>query len=1228
MSETEAWIRQAMQEAGVDYDTMEGLAFTPEQQVERTLPGITTSGGNSDDKMIMDALNEMPFVREALAAPPHPVDRTRAGADRLTAEVARVAGVPMTPAKMKQMAKYGVTEADDKYLMSKVKDVAYDAGAAVWRGTVKGAEGIFDLAQRGEYAVLAAIKAPNEMLVNVEKLLGADSPAEALDALYRTVKSSPPIAAAREIFSGVAGIEGKKEDWVDVVHTVAPEWAEENPWSAMAIGMGMGIALDPLTYLSFGTAGVMKAGIRVGGSAVSKKVVGKTLTRQGEQFFKAAREAGSSNARAWKMIADTVSDTTPIPKKFFQKAEGNIIRKGDEHIVTSIGLPFSRGQDYLIRVPGLKALRGAARELKNSKFGEAAIVKFSRKGIKAEVPDGLRNRIDTILKDAAKENRVMEQFARKYLIPLGDEGRVRVGQAMVKIRDKTDEWFRINQGKLASDAVEVKGIRREVFKELGLSQDEITAAGRLYHMHQRWGLMEKELGLMKELTQNYTPYIYNMIKDGKAFNALLGGRLGLWNKHFNRASKRINKVKTDALGNEIIDVTLGEGLRLAKGKPGARHTPLDKLDALYAQYQKAIPDKKLPEGLPWAKDRIFKSLDEARDAGLAPEMDALKLYLMRGLGSVRARRNAMLNEAKETFLKKNAGKLDARTTRMIDEEMELYGDVTKVVDNTFDKDFQNAYDNLLSVFKRSATIARVGFVFRTGMDELTRASILAGTRAYKGYDADAFRIAGQITEFVHHADMDKLAKLKFTNAWGDEFTGMDVHRIVRDHAVVQGKAMGGVGGGIGAERMLARFDKEVALGTAAGKGRKRVWTEALKYWRYPEKLTDMMKTMHVINGLKLGMDEAGAAKRALDISFDYANGLSKFEEKIMTRIMPFYTFNRFAIPALAKATVKSPGRVATFGRVQRQFFESINKLYNGFDTGKDTKLTEAERRSLDGNYILEMPVAFLGSTAENRGRFMAFNNFSLVDTFQTGVYDRRGNLDWARTAEKTVLATLTPFIKAPAESLWDYTTFSGRKISDSGKWASAGDFYKWMDEALPNDVKRFIGFEVAKDFEGKDTVYVNPMMLFAGMNMFPVLRDFQRLMDPGDNFGTKAMEVIGGTSVFDRDLAAGAERMVHGFKSEAGKIKSQIKKDATRDAERSVEEDFDELIELYTNLGPSVNTVEQALKQDLIRRATDVEVAKEAKRKSRKPRKLSKKQRAKKFKTVFPRIPVRRDLND
>ena len=93
------------------------------------------------------------------------------------------------------------------------------------------------------------------------------------------------------------------------------------------------------------------------------------------------------------------------------------------------------------------------------------------------------------------------------------------------------------------------------------------------------------------------------------------------------------------------------------------------------------------------------------------------------------------------------------------------------------------------------------------------------------------------------------------------------------------------------------------------------------------------------------------------------------------------------------------------------------------------------------------------------------------------------------------------------------------------------------------------------------------------------------------------------------------------------RLKSQIKKDATRDAERSVEEDFDELIELFNNLGPSVNQVEQALKQNLIRKATDVEVVKEFKR-PRRPRKPSRKEMIKKSKTIFPPIPVREDLSD
>lgn len=63
-----------------------------------------------------------------------------------------------------------------------------------------------------------------------------------------------------------------------------------------------------------------------------------------------------------------------------------------------------------------------------------------------------------------------------------------------------------------------------------------------------------------------------------------------------------------------------------------------------------------------------------------------------------------------------------------------------------------------------------------------------------------------------------------------------------------------------------------------------------------------------------GVDEAiASAKRAL---FDYGE-LTQFEEKVMKRIFPFYTFSRKSIPMLMQVAVDSPGRIGKYNQLKK-----------------------------------------------------------------------------------------------------------------------------------------------------------------------------------------------------------------------------------------------------------------------------------------------------------------------
>lgn len=1166
---TDAWSR-VLERAGWDGRTTEA-----DVDVRRTAPSAAPRRGLTLQDAWSDVFRKVGLDSELQAQSNHPVDRLKIKRNKFATNTAKVAGFTLSPSDMRRLSQDGFTEEDWRQMNNRFASVKKAPQEGLWHGVVKGAMGVFDILQRGEFAVLAGIKGIGDFSVNLESLFASDSPAETLDALYTLVDNSPPIAMLRELFSGIGGIQGQKYDAIDALTFLAPEFAKDNPYWTMALGTALGIAIDPTTYLSFGVGGLAKIPAK-GAGKLSTNFGGKALTAAGEKLIRESVSSGMSQARAYNHAADTLGSVSNA--RFAGRMKGAVRETTGSQLGFTLGAPFTRGQDFVVNIPGLGTMREAMTGLKQSKLGEAAIIKFSRKGTKEGMPKEFREGLEELVRAGKIEERHMEEFAEQVLIPLGDEGRNKIGRALLDARDQTEAMYR----KLDDLGIEYQtgdwafnNIREQAFKKWKLNTAEETAAMQLLGEFQRMGQLENEAHLLKNMVDNYFPLMYNLIKDGGAFNELVRGNVGLFNRIFNRVSKRSKKTRVDLFDEEIVDMTLDDALNIARNKPGARENPLETINLIQEQYKRAVRPKDLPAGLPWARDRIFKNIKEANSVGLSPETDALKLYLKRGMSSVRARRNAEINGWKKRLV--DEGTINPKQAAFIEAETKMYGDSKLPWERGFTEDFNRAYRMMLGQWKGMATIYRIGFSARTGVDEVTRGSVLQGMRAYKGWDAQSFDIAAQVVS-LKRKDPNMLKQIVVRNPLGEAYNGLDVFNAMRDMEVAQGLAMGGVGSGVGIENMLKRVDRGAALGTPAGKGKMAIWKETAKYWNWPEKMTDFVRTLHMVNGIKLGNNLEDAAKRALDLSFDYANGLTKFERSWMTGMVPFYTFNRFAIPALAKAAVQRPANLATFGRGQEMFFESINKLYNTLwnNDPAGAQLTDVERRSLDG-YLLEMPLMFLGMNKDKKARLMAFNNFNLVDTWQMGVWNQDGTLDRSRTFQKTVLAALTPFVKVPLELAFDKSFFTDRAVSEHSKLMGVGNYGEIFNRALPEEVKRFVGFEVADDYAGRKTAYLNPYMLFIAHQLFPPMRDLIRTADNNEEALTWAMEVFGGTSIYDRDLKMSAQWKKITFDKKKKEIESEIKKAAGKGRARQMETDFDELTGLIEAIGGDIGMIDAAL---------------------------------------------------
>jgi hypothetical protein len=153
----------------------------------------------------------------------------------------------------------------------------------------------------------------------------------------------------------------------------------------------------------------------------------------------------------------------------------------------------------------------------------------------------------------------------------------------------------------------------------------------------------------------------------------------------------------------------------------------------------------------------------------------------------------------------------------------------------------------------------------------------------------------------------------------------------------------------------------------------------------------------------------------------------------MKRIMPFYSFQRFAIPLIARATKNTPGRVANAGKAAKTMMEVYGKIHGGGE------LTPAEQSVLPG-WIIQQPYEHAGWDDEMNARFKTFNNYSPLDVMNfTEFNEATGKPDWAKSIQKAALSQLTPLIKIPLELAVNKSFFTDRELRGERGEQQLGD---------------------------------------------------------------------------------------------------------------------------------------------------------------------------------------------
>lgn len=992
----------------------------------------------------------------------------------------------------------------------------------------------------------------------------------------------------------------------DVIKRRAPEFARNNPKATAVLGFMGDVALDPTTYLGIGFA---KSGLTIGrrvltdvgkdallrlekdlagqtvltaadkklkteiykagtkGISAAEQTLDKATVRAGVQQTKAALEkelqylgidpdiatklaSGQyAKSRSARLALDELNGIAPgieygkskgvmrllAPEEIRERAEQRIVRLAEldtaiadkyfhkPALSLKIGLPFGKQKD-IMKILGVEALDKKIKSV--ATFRDLIIAKeipiVSKtidiaKGV-GSTARRLFTRPDdepfkaTITQLENDKNFIvgnMERTAVRLFGDLDEAGRKKISELGIQIDDETRKMEKV-WGRPVFQA-EADIIHNNLVAKAALAPKEMAVFSQLTQDYKTAMELEMEAGLLESFLYNYYPRYYQALADPGETSVLFKNRNGF------------------------------------------------------------------STSLSSSKARDFETMEEAIAAGFQPELDAAKIYVARMTSSRRAMAVKQFEDNINVMYSMPEGTKIGSDIFNKTVPSEIKDDIRTLGESVYPsgmnegvKNFLRGYDRLMGFYRKGATVAKLAFGPKQLTSNTMQLALGTGVSAFKSFDmrsmADAglllmdyYRgvgrkglpevfqtlfdkwtkggtgadsvLAGRVAfeRLVAEDDVQAFAKsYELINVFGQKYSGTDVIRLGREHGMVVNFDASG-------EQLFKQVQDLMEYNP---NNRWKLTKELIKFWKYPSTFETYSRMMGFVQGLRMGYSPKQAAEVVQKNLFNYVTGLTKFEKDFVRRVVPFYSFQRFVFPALAQNIVRQPGNVATM----EKFAGMMEKLI----APGDQRLTESEREILGDTVLIEQPFIFSGFDKEGKAAFNILNNFTPLDALSLFVYNQKTDeLDVERTAQKTVLAALAPFIKIPIEVAVNKNFFSGRTIEEGGRIGNLQGGYAdaIMSKVIPDPVKDFIGWENrVNQRTGKVNTYINPYLAHVSMAIFPSMRQFINPLDVEKTPIDKALELFIGAVTVKADLKEQKEWQEITDVGEAEKIRREIRR--------------------------------------------------------------------------------------
>lgn len=962
----------------------------------------------------------------------------------------------------------------------------------------------------------------------------------------------------------------------DVIEKVSPEFVENNPRIASTLGFAGDVIFDPTTYVSFGVSGGSKLALKGGAKLLGKKAAALgsrrgddllvTLNRAGQEklsqlsteeaalrsvavarhenltrnYLKKGFDESSAQAlashrlksvipdidervaettadfaravetRATKRLSETLSSMDVAEAGALVDAGG--IKLGGKNLVS--GEMFRRFSDGI----GLTATRNFIRSTQLAKNTRRL---FSRN---ADIPPELLDLEQRVTGYIAKAEEDAKRVFSDYFGQFSREERERVTEIGQRIEES------VAAGKEAKQLpAELARVQEKVFNRMKATDREKGLYVRFRQMMNELAETEQAAGTLKQTKDAYWPRYYEAIHNANSFSGF-------------RRKLRMGLARTFSPGEA----------------------------------------------------RKFSTIAEAKAAGYSPIMDAGRLYLSRVMESKRRLAHDIFDSQKDeivnTFLKSAAatttgknfkslekarkvGALDSNLERHIKQHIAFVGE--GIYSNVTPDEINAAvrmYDRSMSAFRKFATVVRPAFGARQAVSNTFQRFIVGGVEA-TGVPFDPSTFTDAALWLGGKTDHG------IVSVFGRQYSGREVMGLAREYGVLKNVSVEGIGRGpIHSARstrdLATRLDRHRTVtanlgNTPAAKGMAMLMETALDYTNVPAMIEDYSRLAMFGNLLRAGHSADNAVRLVDKALFDYTTGLSKFEQRFMRRVIPFYSFQRFAIPMMAAATAKTPGRVANSVKAGKTLMEVVFKSRTG------EELTPAERAVLPG-WLVEQPEQFMGFDEEMRAKFATANNYTPLDVMGFIQSNDKGEFDLRQSLVQASLSQLAPLIKVPMEFLLGEDFFTGRSLENvrnggdldvdallenlvsmsvaggtgnAVKGAAAKALVAGLTAASPEVARKTLGAALGMEEgmdprTGKRTVYFNPYRFHLMTSVLPGLNEAIKGARNDKTAEEKARQLLFGVPTIKLDLQEQKRFKLQSMQREKSALRSEAKRTA------------------------------------------------------------------------------------